>query len=440
MRPVRILLAATLGLLAAATAACASAPLGGDRAGAALAITDVTVIDVRDGSRHPGMTVIVRGRRIARLGRGIAVPAGSARVSGTGRFLIPGLWDMHVHHQASGAESLDLFLANGVVGTRDMGGDADFILPLRERVRRGELRGPEIVAAGPILDAAPAHWPLRRRVADAAEARTAVRELAALGVDLIKVHDNTPREAFFAIIEAAREASLPVAGHVPNTVRVEEAVRSGLQSIEHLANLRVHLECSGGVPYDPPGCRPIFEEMARRRVWQVPTLTFFQQIPDLFSGTPPPYFEYASPTQRAFWARNEAESRLTPEALAFLRAANAEALTAIRDLHAAGVPFLAGCDSMVPGFCLHDELERLVGAGFTPAEALRTATLNPAIFLGREAAQGTIEAGREADLVLLDADPIADIRNTRRIAAVIHDGRLITRGEIERILAARRQR
>jgi imidazolonepropionase-like amidohydrolase len=433
------LIAALCGLITV-LAACAPTPAVTERTSPSVAIVGVTIIDVRTGSHIPHMTVLVRGGRIERVGRGVAVPRGAVTVSGTGKYLIPGLWDMHAHHQASGEESLELFLANGVVGTRDMGGDMDFILPLRERIRRGETRGPEIVAAGPILDAAPSAWPLRRRVANAAEARTAVRELAAANVDLIKVHDHTPREAFFAILEAARGAGLPVAGHVPNHVTVAEAVGAGMQSIEHLANLRVHLECSGGVAYDPARCRPLYEDMARRRVWQVPTLTFFQQIPDLFSGTPPPHYEYSSPTLRAFWAANEAESELTPEALGFLRSGNAQAIAAIRDMHAAGVPFLAGCDGMVPGFCLHDELARLVRAGFSPAEALRTATLNPAIFLGREASQGVIEVGKEADLVLLDADPLLDIRNTRRIAAVIHDGRLLTRNAIAELLEARRQR
>src|SRR5207247_2141288 len=123
------------------------------------------------------------------VGRALSVPEGTARVDGTGKFLIPGLWDMHAHHQATGRDSLDLYLANGVVGTRDMGSDVEFILPLRDRIDRGELLGPEIVAAGPILDDAPPDWPFRRRVSNAQDAREAVRDLKRHGVDFIKVHD-----------------------------------------------------------------------------------------------------------------------------------------------------------------------------------------------------------------------------------------------------------
>src|SRR6188508_1004966 len=174
----------------------------------AIAITDVTVIDVE------------RGARIARVGRSAVIPPGATRINGRGRFLVPGLWDMHSHHQAAGVESLELFLANGVVGTRDMGSDADFILPLRDRIARGELAGPDIVAAGPILDDRPPDWPFRRRVRNGEDARAAVRDLKRRGVDFIKVHDSTPRDAFFAIADEAAKLGLPFAGHVPFHITV----------------------------------------------------------------------------------------------------------------------------------------------------------------------------------------------------------------------------
>ena len=168
-----------------------------------IAITNVTLVDVVSGATRAALTVVTKAGQIADVGRGIAIPPGAMRVDGTGKFLIPGLWDMHSHHQATGAESLDLFLANGVVGTRDMGSDVEFILPLRDRINRGELSGPEIVAAGPILDDRPPDWPFRRRVTNAQEAREAVKDLKSRGVDFIKVHDGTPREAFFAIADEA---------------------------------------------------------------------------------------------------------------------------------------------------------------------------------------------------------------------------------------------
>jgi hypothetical protein len=175
-----------------------------------IVITNATIVDVVGGGRMPAVTVLVRDGRIAQMGRRISAPRDSIRVDGTGKFLIPGLWDMHSHNQMFGLEALDLFVANGVVGTRDMGSDLDFILPLRDRIRRGELLGPEIVAAGPILDNAPANWPFRRRVTNAQEAREAVRDLKNRGVDFIKVHNNTPREAFFAIADEAPKLGVVV--------------------------------------------------------------------------------------------------------------------------------------------------------------------------------------------------------------------------------------
>src|SRR5687767_9778191 len=226
----------------------------------AVAIAGVTVIDVLSGAKQAGVTVVTKGGQIAMIGRSVPVPRGAVRVDGAGKFLIPGLWDMHSHNQASGAESLDLYLAHGVVGTRDMGSDLDFILPLRDRVRRGELTGPEIVAAGPMLDNAPPDWPFRRRVTNAQEAREAVRDLATRGVDFIKVHNNTPRDVFFAIADEAPKLGLSFAGHVPLAVTITEAAASGIKSIEHLSEFRVFRECAGAVqPYDAERCRHLFD-------------------------------------------------------------------------------------------------------------------------------------------------------------------------------------
>ena len=420
---------------AALACACAGLPAPGPSLGAAVAITGVTVVDVAEGRTLPGMTVVTRGDRILNVAPAAPGPPGARRVDGRGKFLIPGLWDMHAHHQGSGEESLPLFLANGVTGTRDMGADADFILPLRERIERGELRGPRIVAAGPMLDAAPADWPWRMRITNALEAKAAVAALKARGVDFVKVHDHTPREAYLAIVEEAKRRGLPVAGHVPDAVTVEEAARAGQASIEHLANFRVVSECAGQRPYEATRCADLFDLLAKNGVWQTPTSAFFQNIPALMSGVPPPAVEYASPALRRLWRENEKASQLSEQAKAYLTMQARTALRAVPDMRARGVRFLAGCDGLVPGFCLHDELEWMTRLGMSPAEALRTATINPAIFLGRERTEGSIDPGKRADLVLLDADPLADIRNTRRIAAVVVGGELIERSELDAMLA-----
>ena len=426
--------------------ACAGTPAGGQRpdgrfaANASIAILNVTVIDVTGGGRQSGLTVLTRGQEIVDVGPNVSVPGGAVRVDGRGKFLIPGLWDMHAHHQGTGAASVDLFVANGVVGTRDMGADLDFILPLRNRIRRGEVLGPEILATGPILDDRPSHWPFRRRVRNAEEGRTAVRDLRSRGADFIKVHDGTPREVFFAMADEAIKAGLPVVGHVPNNVTVEEAVEAGIRSIEHLANYRVLNECSTNPPHQQIACDERFDRLAARRVWQTPTMTFFQLIPQMFTGKPLPYAEYASDELLAMTRQNVKESKLDERALSFFRTNNQTSLKAIGRMFSRGVSFLAACDGLVPGFCLHDELEWMTRAGLSPIQALQTATVNPAAFLARETTQGTVAAGKRADLVLLDADPAADIRNTRRIAAVVVRGRLVARPELDRILASHRRR
>jgi imidazolonepropionase-like amidohydrolase len=406
---------------------------------AVIAITDVTVIDVVTGAHRTDLTVLIRNDRIAAIARRISIPRGASKVDGKDKFLIPGLWDMHSHHQGTGAGSLDLFVAKGIVGTRDMGGDADFILPLRERVRSGAILGPEIVASGPILDNAPPDFPYRRRVTNAVEARQAIHDLKRLGVDFIKVHDHTPRDVFFAIAHEAPKVGLTFAGHVPMNVTVEEAADAGMHSIEHLANYRVFGDCSTGDTYSEKECVPLFDKLAAKGVWETPTMEFFQTLPDVFSGAPLPHAEYASDSLLNLTRVNVRVSHVDAKTLDKFRLANRLSLQAIHDLRAHGSRFLAGCDGLVPGFCLHDELEWLTKAGFTPLESLQTATINAAQFLGRDALEGTIETGKRAEVVLLDADPTVNIRNVDRVAAVIVRGKLLTRPVLEQMIARHRR-
>jgi len=267
------------------------------------------------------------------------------------------------------------------------------------------------------------------------EAREAVRDLKLRGVDFIKVHDHTPREVLFAIADEAQKVGLSFAGHVPTAVTVEEAADAGIRSIEHLANYRVFEECSNGDTYSASDCARLFDKLAAKGVWQTPTMAFFQTIPDVFSGVPLAHAEYASDSLLALTRRNVEVSHLDAKALDKFRLAGRLSLQAIHDLHARGNRFLAGCDGLVPGFCLHDELEWLTKAGFSPLEALQTATVNPARFLGREASQGTVEVGKRADLVMLDADPLVDIRNTAGITAVIIRGKLVTKPTLDFMIA-----
>ena len=411
-----------------------------------IAIINVTVIDVISGENTPNMTVVVQGDQITEIASAISISQNVAQLDGSGKFLIPGLWDMHTHHEALGIESMDLYLANGVVGTRDMGSELQFIISLRDRINNGELPGPEIIAAGPILDDAPPEFPSRQRVSDAEEARRTVRALQQSGVDFIKVHNLTPREVFFAIADETANLGMSFSGHVPPTVSIEEAASSGMTSIEHLSNFRVYLECAGTEPYSLDSCQESFENLATHGVWQTPTIAVAQEFPELMNGMlneipmsqTLSHYEFASD---ALLERFETEISVGASAqiLDFLRVNNVTSLAAISDLREAGNQFLAGCDALVPGFCLHDELEWMTLAGLSPLEALQTATINPAIFFGRENTQGTIEVGKRADLVLLDENPLADINNIRTVNAVLVRGHLISKPFIDDIFESNRR-
>jgi Amidohydrolase family len=248
------------------------------------AITEVNIVDVTSGQITPPRTVVINGDVVREI-TGSAPPPGTQTFDGRGKFLIPGLWDMHAHTEIAGESWLQLYVANGVTGIRDMGSSLDVILPMREATASGRVLGPRIVAAGPILDDAPGEWPLRMRVRTADEGRAAVQLLKRRGVDLIKVHNFTPREVFFAIADEARRQNLPVAGHVPLKVTIQEGIDAGMITIEHLSeDGRVWKACSGGAQYRADTCRPFFEMLARRRIWQTPTLVALSELAVI--GTP----------------------------------------------------------------------------------------------------------------------------------------------------------
>src|ERR1043166_1744576 len=401
-----------------------------------IVITAVNIVDVDNGRIIPNSTVAIEGTRIANIGQ--RTSSRDARVvDGHGAFMIPGLWDMHSHTEAAGESALQLHIANGVTGIRDMGSDLDVILRLRDATASGRPLGPRIIAAGPILDDAPGEWPFRMRVKSADEGRAAVQLLKRRGVDLIKVHNNTPRDAFFAIAEEAQRQQLPLAGHIPLRVTPQEAIDAGLTNVEHLSEGRLWVPCSGGNRYRPDACGPFIETLVRRGIWQTPTLVASEL---LTLGTPQStvgadQVAYAGKKLREMWAGNQ--SLITnPDALRILKARRQESEAMTGDLARAGAKILAGCDAVIPGFCLHDELAALVmGAGMTPLAALQTATLNPARYLGIESTHGTVTPGKTADLVLLDANPLTDIANVRKIRAVVVRGRLLDRAELDSVLA-----
>jgi imidazolonepropionase-like amidohydrolase len=433
-----------------------------------LAITGVTVIDATGAPARPDVTVIVTGDRITAVATAgeVRVPEGAQLLDGKGKYLIPGLWDMHVH--TVGPSYLPLYLANGVTGIRDMHAmDPGAIFGLRKQVQEGKQPGPRIVAAGPLVDGPKPFVPGALVAANAEAGREAVRKLKKMGADFVKVYTKLPREAYLAIADEAKKQGLPFAGHVPESVSAAEASDLGQKSIEHLTG--VELACSdreaelrreaaaalakadnqaawellarigaqAGDSFSDRKARALYVRFVRNSTWQVPTLSVLRSLVSLDDPkfTADPRLKYMPPSLHSYWAL-----KLSPETAAGLKRASKRATRLVRAMHQAGVPFLAGTDTsnpyIFPGFSLHDELALLVSeGGFTPLEALQAATREPARFLGREKDLGTVEPGKLADLVLLDADPLADIHNTTKIAAVVADGRLLPRRELDRMLA-----
>jgi hypothetical protein len=432
----------------------------------ATVITHVTVIDVVSGSATPNQAVTIEGNRIARVfpSDNDAFPAGVTVVDATGKYIIPGLWDMHVHAFTSpesastvGARAVDVYLPQylswGVTGIRDLGGWIDTGMTVRRRVRMHEIQGPRIVAAGALIGGAnrwappsPHAWVVTN--SDSAAAK--VDSLQRAGADFIKVHDFLTREVFFAVAAEARRLRLPLAGHLRPSVTLAEAVDAGQVGIEHVP-IELVVACAGGGSaeanafYDQwinggwpafiratadlwnarnlTTCARALERMKRAGVRVTPTMVLRMQDSALAALVPATQL---SPAAKTICSQNLQDWGSVPDSLRqrYYRVV----AEIVGTIHRAGVPVLAGTDGpggcLAAGWSLHKELENLVSAGFTPLEALRAATIEPARFLGVADSLGRVRAGMVADLVVLDANPLEDIRNTRRIAGVISDGRL----------------
>jgi imidazolonepropionase-like amidohydrolase len=402
----------------------------------ALLITHVNVVSIADGRLLQDSTVTISGETITSITPTGTPPRGVTVVDGRGGFLVPGLWDMHAHTEATGESWLQLYVANGVTGIRDMGSALDMILRLRDATASGLVLGPRIFAAGPILDDAPGDWPFRMRVKTAEDGRAAVQLLKRRGANLIKVHDHTPRDAFFAIAEEARRQNLPLAGHIPLGLTAEQVIEAGQRDIEHLSNNALWRPCSGGQDYRADACRPFFEMLARRGVWSTPTLAASAEILTIGSAQSAVIADrlaYAGKSLRAMWAGNQGP--VTPDVIRAFRARAEVGAVVTSDMAKAGVGILTGCDSMIAGFCVHDEMAAMVRGGMTPLGALQAATLNPARYFGLERAVGSVAPGQRADLVLLSGNPLVDITNVGRIRAVVLAGRLIERADLDNLLA-----
>lgn len=443
-----------------------------------LAITPVTVIDVTNGSLYSDHTVLIEGDHIIAVGPvgEISVPTETTIVDGTGQYLIPGLWDMHVHAASEDRiESFSqLFLANGITGFRDMFGSFDVAASARASVKAGDLPGPSrIIVAGNLIDGPPRSFVPRALIASSPEeGRHLVDSLDAVGVPFIKVYHGLPPETYFAISEQARELGLPLVGHVPYQVRTAEASDAEHRSIEHLMGVMkgcsadeeavlkewqtvLELARAGDMKavvqqymtpvrlalatQDKVVCRRLAERFVENETWHVPTLVSLRGKAYLreFADKEDPRTLYFTPPTR--WTGGRPFGfPMSKEQWDLLQSQYEREKEIVGMMAELGVPLLAGSDTATPwafpGFGLHDELELLVEAGLTPLQALQAATINPTLFLDRTDELGTIEEGKLADLVLLEANPLEDISNTQRIRAVVADGRLYSQDDLDELL------
>jgi tetratricopeptide (TPR) repeat protein len=423
------------------------------------------------------MTIVIQGGRIVQVAKSneIRVPKNANTVNAAGKFLIPGLWDMHVHWYEK--NYLPLFIANGVTGTRQMYGVPMF-QQWRKQIEAGELLGPHILIPSPIVDGPKPVWPGSIAVANESEGRQAVIQVKQAGADFVKVYSRLPRDAYFAIADESKKQGIPFAGHVPDSVTLEEASEAGQMTVEHLTGvlaacstheeelLKSAQEATTAInsgrsstprfsgpefraretlaleTYSPQKADAVFRELRKNHTWQCPTLTVLRSM--AYSEDPSysndPRLKYIPRDIVSSWnpKADQFLKNKTDEDWAISRKLFSKDLELVGAMERAGVDILAGTDTLnpycLPGFSLHDELGLLVQAGLTPQQALQAATLNPARFMGRENDLGTVDAGKIADLVLLDANPIEDIGNTKKISAVVFGGKFFPKTSLDEML------
>jgi imidazolonepropionase-like amidohydrolase len=449
----------------------------GVRSGAApevVAITHVAVVDPGGTETLRDQTVVVTGDRIAEIGRtgDVRVPPGARVVDATGKYLIPGLWDMHAHiFTHRGDAFFPLYAVAGVTAVRDM----HTVVPMaeiqehRKRLADGTLIGPRLIAvAGPLI-AGPAgagRFPPQGVVGTPAEARAAVVARKQMGVDFIKPHGGLSRELLLVIADEAKRQGLPVAGHAPGLP--EDASDAGLRSIEHNTGVRMssdprapelrkqnaatkpepgvgfvihNLRRRARAKFDEQTAQTLFAKFRANATWLVPTLVQGLVWQYLADGTVPypAWLRYMPRSFTGAWKTSPGFENPSRQDLVEGNNDLRIAIQIVAAMRRAGLKLMAGTDangpfpSLVPGISLHEELKLFVEAGYTPVEALRAATLAPAQFLGREKDFGTVEQGKVADVVMLDPDPLADIRNTQKIQAVMVNGRLLDRKALDEI-------
>ena len=454
-QPTRLLTVSAIlqALLLSTTLACAY----GDPPAAiqaSLAIRNVVLLDPSTAETSQPSIILIDGDRIVAVGAAgsIEIPAGAREVDATGQFLIPGLWDLHTHLTTLANENaLPLLVTQGVTGVRELGSIPAEIEALRDRVAVGEILGPRIVRAGPTLNGAQ-NGPHHRVIDTPEAARQAVAGLSAAGVDLLKTHNATNRETYFALLKAAAEARLTVAGHIPKTVSPIEACAAGQASVEHIATIfegthlaafESELEAFLSLPaWLETEAGELANCFAEHQTLFVPTLRTYE-----FRAHRAAAYDNLDPRRRRYlgggpgvWpAGYEPSDTDRNEQVIALRQGLVDAgIEFVRQLNARGAPIGTGTDlaagGLIPGFDLHAEIRLLTNAGLTPAEALRAGSRGPGAAAGGDPLQGWLVAGAPADLVLLRQNAFDSLDALDTIEAVVLRGELLDRNRLDAVL------
>jgi imidazolonepropionase-like amidohydrolase len=464
-----------------------------------LALRGVTIIDGTGAPAQPDMTVVVSGNRITDIGRDVSIPPQAQVVDAPGRFLIPGLWDMHMHIRGAvpGYNSYGdvTLLANGVTGIRVMAGLPEYHR-MRDAIEAGEVLGPRMVIASRNLDglmpnqprapmsgdipAETEEWravnagesiPHAIQITNQAEAREAMIQSKGSGVEFVKIHNGLTREAYFAIAAEAKAQGLYLTGHVPTGISIAELSDSGMRSIEHFAGmlegcstrekelLQASLDALS-LPQPQRGrrtreiqrmavesfnaerCAALAAHLVRNNTWLSPTFMPEEGL-KAASVRNADLARYLPVALRARWQQDADAAPATPplsredqELAELVEKTEREVVTIMKR---AGVQFVIGTDGggrwRFPGFSMQDALMETNKSGLSPMEVLQAATSSSARLLGLDTDLGTVEVGKLADLVLLEADPLQDINNTRRVNAVVINGRVLDRPTLDKMLS-----
>ena len=415
-------------------------------------IESVTIVDVVTGTLRPDRWVEIEDGVIRRIARERSYARGRRVIDGEGLFLVPGFIDSHVHYTTNADTYGPLLIANGVTSARDLGAATENILAIRDEIIRGERLGPDLTVVGAIIDGNPPVWPFSEVCETPEQGRAAVRKLASAGVDQLKVYNRLRPQVHRAVCAEAKVIGLPVTGHVPTSMTVDEVVAAGQRCIEHLTGFGRASAwlATGKVPprlpwndlplwaklseADPERIAAWLKKLAAADVFQCPTLVVMNGIGRLASDSPnDPRLDLVPEPVKMFWRSGDYES-WAPR----MAAALPPMKTMVKAMHEAGVPLVIGTDlanpNVVAGFSLHDEMAMFADAGVPAIDVLRAATSRAARLCGRTDEIGTVATGKVASLVLLRKNPLDDIRHTREIEGVFLRGRWFDRTALDALV------